>query len=45
MSEKNNMKFGVMSDVAPCSDVEVHRRFRGAYYLHFRPGDARSTHL
>jgi hypothetical protein len=27
------MKFRVFWDVAPCSHVEVHRRFRGAYCL------------
>jgi hypothetical protein len=42
------MKFGVFWDVAPCSHVEVDRRFKGAYYLHYQ-GDLRddegSTHL
>jgi hypothetical protein len=28
------MKFRVFWDVAPCSHVEVYRRFRGAYCLH-----------
>jgi hypothetical protein len=28
------MKFRVFWDVAPCSHVEVDRRFRGAYCLH-----------
>jgi hypothetical protein len=28
------MKFRVFLDVAPCSHVEVYRRFRGAYCLH-----------
>jgi hypothetical protein len=33
-------------DVAPCSHVEVDRRFRGAYCLyHHRPDDGSSTHL
>jgi hypothetical protein len=32
------MKFiRVIWDVAPCSHVEVDRRFRGAYFLHHRP--------
>jgi hypothetical protein len=29
-----SMKFRVFWDVAPCSHVEVVRRFCGAYYLH-----------
>jgi hypothetical protein len=29
-----SMKFRVFWDVAPCSHVEVDRRFRGAYCLH-----------
>jgi len=24
----------VLYDIAPCSLVEIYRRFRGAYYLH-----------
>jgi hypothetical protein len=33
------VKCGVFWDVAPCSQVEVDRRFRGAYCLHHQ-GDA-----
>jgi hypothetical protein len=29
-----SMKFRVFWDVAPCSQVDVNRRFRGAYCLH-----------
>jgi hypothetical protein len=29
-----SMKFRVVWDVAPCSHVEIDRRFRGAYRLH-----------
>jgi len=32
------------SDIAPCSLVEVDRRFRGAYFLH-QGDDGGSTHL
>jgi hypothetical protein len=31
---KLNMTFKIFWDVAPCSQVEVDRRFRGAYLLH-----------
>jgi hypothetical protein len=34
------MKFRVFLDVAPCSNVEVDRRFRGAYCLHYQGGTA-----
>jgi hypothetical protein len=41
-----SMKFRVFRDVAPCSHVEVDRRFRGAYCLHHQdPDDGESTHL
>jgi hypothetical protein len=44
-----NLKFRVFFDVAPCSHVEVDRRFRGAYCLHHQgddgPDDGGSTHL
>jgi hypothetical protein len=42
-----SMKFRVFWDVAPCSQVDVDRRFRGAYYLHHgddRHDDGGSTH-
>jgi hypothetical protein len=32
-------KMKAFSNTAPCSMVEVDRRFRGAYYLHRRPND------
>jgi hypothetical protein len=36
----------VFLDIAPCSLVEVYRRFRGAYYLyHQRPHNGGSKHL
>jgi hypothetical protein len=35
-SNANCTKFRVFWDVAPCSHVEVDRRFRGAYCLHHR---------
>jgi hypothetical protein len=35
------MKMTVFWDVAPCSLVEINRRFRGAY----RPDDGGSNHL
>jgi hypothetical protein len=38
------LKFRVFWDVAPCSHVELDRRFRGAYDLN-RHDDADSTHL
>jgi hypothetical protein len=31
-----SMKFRVFWDVAPCSQVDVDRRFRGAYCLHLQ---------
>jgi hypothetical protein len=34
-----SMKFTVFWDVAPCSHVEVDRRFRGAYCLHHQGDD------
>jgi hypothetical protein len=36
------MKFRIFWDVAPCSQVDVVRRFRGAYCLHHRPYDESS---
>jgi hypothetical protein len=33
-SRAASMKFRVFWDVAPCSQVDVDRRFRGAYCLH-----------
>jgi hypothetical protein len=39
------MKFRVFWDVLPCGQVDVDRRFRGAYHLHHRPDDGDSTHL
>jgi hypothetical protein len=38
--KKYNLKFRVFCDVAPCSHVEVNRRFRGEYCLHHQ-GDHR----
>jgi hypothetical protein len=35
----------VLWDVAPCSHVEVDRRFRGAYCFHHRRDDGGSTQL
>jgi hypothetical protein len=41
-----SMKFGVFSDVALCSHVEIDLRFRGAYCLHHQiSDDGGSTHL
>jgi hypothetical protein len=34
MNKTITMKFSVFWDVAPCSEVDVDRRFRGAYCLH-----------
>jgi hypothetical protein len=34
-----SMKFRVFWDVAPCSHIELDRRFRGAYCLHHQGGD------
>jgi hypothetical protein len=43
------VKMTVLWDIAPCSLVEVYRRFRGAYCLHHqgdhRPDNGSSTHL
>jgi hypothetical protein len=42
----NVLKFRVFWDVAPCSEIDVDRRFRGAYCLHYqgdRPLKRRST--
>jgi hypothetical protein len=40
------MKLRVFWNVAPCSHVEVDRRFRGSYYLHNQDDDDRgNTHL
>jgi hypothetical protein len=36
-----SMRFRVLWDVAPCSYVEVHRRFRGAYCLYHQGDDDR----
>jgi hypothetical protein len=36
-----SMKIAVFWDVAPCSLVQVYRRFRGVYYLHHQ-GDKTS---
>jgi hypothetical protein len=36
-----SMNMTVFRDVAPCSLVEVYRRFRGAYCLHYQ-GDESS---
>jgi hypothetical protein len=33
---KGNLKFTVFWDVAPCSHVEVDRRYKGAYFLHLQ---------
>jgi hypothetical protein len=46
-----SMKMAVFYDVAPCSLVDVYRRFRGACFLHYqsdesltyRPDDGRKT--
>jgi hypothetical protein len=32
-------------DIEPCGIVEVQRRFRGAYCLHYQDGNRGSTHL
>jgi hypothetical protein len=37
-----SLKMAVFWDVAPCSLVEVYRRFRGAYCLHHQGGDGKS---
>jgi hypothetical protein len=36
------MKFRVFWDVLPCSQVDVYRRFRGAYCLHHQ-GDEQAA--
>jgi hypothetical protein len=38
-----SMKITIFWDVAPCSLVEVYRRFRGAFCLHYQ-GDEYSSH-
>jgi hypothetical protein len=38
------LKMTVLWNVAPCSLVEVYRRFRGGYYPHHRPDDGGSKH-
>jgi hypothetical protein len=40
-----NMKIIVFCDVAPCSLVEIDRRFRGAYCLHQGPNYGGRKHL
>jgi hypothetical protein len=40
-----SMKFRVFWDVAPCSHVEVDRRFRGAYCLHYHPDEDSTLQL
>jgi hypothetical protein len=41
-----SVKFAVFWDTAPCSLVEVDRRFRGEYYLYHEGDDnSDSTHL
>jgi hypothetical protein len=43
---KNYLKFRVFWDIAPCSHIEVNRRFRGAYCLQHQGGDdVGSTYL
>jgi hypothetical protein len=37
------VEISVFWDVAPYSPIEVNRRFRGAYCLHYRPDDGVST--
>jgi hypothetical protein len=39
------MKMTTFWDIAPCSLVEVDRRFRGAYCLHYRPDDGGSMYI
>jgi hypothetical protein len=39
------MKFRVFCDVAPGNDVEVNRRFIGAYYFHHQGDDQAITAL
>jgi hypothetical protein len=39
------VKISIFWDVAPCSIVEVDRRFRGAYCLHHQGDEAGSKHL
>jgi hypothetical protein len=40
-----NVKITAFWDVAPCSVVEIGRRFKGAYCLHHQGDDGSSTHL
>jgi hypothetical protein len=40
-----NMKITVFWDVGPCSLVEIGRRFKGAYCLHYSLDDGGSKHL
>jgi hypothetical protein len=42
-SQDSEFELIVYWDVAPCSHVEVDRRFRGAYCLYHRPDDRCST--
>jgi hypothetical protein len=39
------VKLGVFWDVAPCSQVDVDRRFRGAYCLHHQGDDGTSVNI
>jgi hypothetical protein len=39
------MNMPIFCDTVPCSLVEMDRRFRGAYYLHYLPDNGGSTHL
>jgi hypothetical protein len=39
------LKMTAFWDIAPCSLVEVFRRFIAAYCLHYRPDDGGSTHF
>jgi hypothetical protein len=39
VANKLNTNSAIVWIVAPCSVIEVYRRFRGSYYLHHRPDD------
>jgi hypothetical protein len=40
-----SMKMTAFWDIAPCSLIEVDRRFRGAYCVHHQGDDGGSKHL
>jgi hypothetical protein len=39
MSVIHSVWLTVLWDIAPCSLVQIDRRFRSAYWLHYRSGD------